>query len=530
MPKKHAIISEDAHSFLVHDGEKHFAIAKRGVAEDLHERIRALPKYAVGGVVESGDAPEPGSFEAAQMADKEKGFAPISEQALPAPEPGTLRYAQMKDAVILPVPDRAAASVPPAAAVLSDSATVSPEAVMQSAPAAPAPQVISPPQANAARAASMSPIMSQLDTGIKLQKEGAQMKTAAETGLADEQAKFYQQQNYEKQAEEQRARLAHLQEQQQNIELENKALYDAAMNNKIDPNRVYNNMSTGDRVLASIALILGGAGSGGDPAKNAALQVMNKAIDRDIDSQMKAGENARNLYQINLQKYRDTSAAIDATRMQMTAIAQGQLAGLTAKYGGKIAQANGQALMGTLDAQQASNKMAFLDKQSEIYARNAEAKAKTAAASQKNNENYLPGYGYAQVKPTDKDRETLATAKNVTAQLSELQQRAAKIGTTVPGSAEDKVNKTKVAALQLQLKNAYQLGVLSESDMKMLNNIVADPGSLMTGRTIEQLEATKQSMNALEQSTLQKLGVQGAAQQGKISFQEFQKRKKEGKL
>lgn len=521
---KHSFIKEDDHSFLIHDGEKHFAVAKKGVAEDMHERIRGLPKYALGGVVDTdAPLPKPGSFEEAQQKDVAAGFIPPPE---PEPLPGTYEYAVRKDAGTLKAP---------AAAVVEGervpATPVSPEEIVAAVPT-PAPQVVAAQAQNAERAMSMAPIIAEQRAGAKLQAEGIQAQSNAEAGLAEATQKFYDGQKLDEQAAAQKKRMDDLMAQQQKIEGENEALYQAAMNNKIDPNRVYNNMSTGNRVLASIAIILGGAGGGSDPAKNAALQVINKAIDRDIDAQMKAGDNARNLYQINLQKYRDVNSAMDATRLQMNAIAQGQLAGLTAKFGGQKAKANGDAMLGALKSQSATIQAGLLEKQSQIYENMAQAEAKKAAGSGKNPEFLVPGYGYAQVKPSEKDRDVLARTQNVMKGINELQQNAAKFGTTVPGSTQDKRNKALVADTILKMKEIYNLGVLNPADKEIIGELIADPGAFMTGRAIEQLETAKQSVSGVESSTINKLGLQSAGGDGapKISFEEFQKRKKAGKL
>lgn len=520
--RKHMLISEDDHGFLIHDGDKPFAVAKRGVAEDMHERIRGLPKYALGGVVETdAPLPKPGSFEEAQQKDIEAGFVPPPE---PAPLPGTFRYAQMKDAGTLPSP----AEVVLAERAPAD-AQVPPEEIAASVPT-PSPQEIATKADNAQRAMTMAPVIAEAKAGAKLQAEGIQAQTDAEIGLQEAQSKFYEAQKLDEQAAAQKKRMDDLLAQQQKIESENTALYQAAMNNKIDPNRVYSNMSTGNRILASIAIILGGAGSGGDPAKNAALNVINKAIDRDIEAQMKAGDNARNLYQINLQKYRDVGAAMDATRLQMNSIAQGQLAALSSKFGGEKAKANGQALLGALKSQSAITQAGLLEKHSQIMENMAQAEAKKNAAGGKNAEFLVPGYGYAQVKPSEKDRDVLARTKNVIAGINELQQRAAKIGTTVPGSKEDKINKAKVADTILKMKEIYNLGVLNPADKEIIGELIADPGAFMTGRSIEQLESAKKSVMGVEASTLQKLGLGQQEAAPKISFEEFKKRKKEGKL
>lgn len=54
---------------------------------------------------------------------------------------------------------------------------------------------------------------------------------------------------------------------------------------KIDPNRMWTNKSVGDKILASIAIALGGIGAGLTGGKNTALELLQREIDRDIEAQ-----------------------------------------------------------------------------------------------------------------------------------------------------------------------------------------------------------------------------------------------------
>lgn len=56
---------------------------------------------------------------------------------------------------------------------------------------------------------------------------------------------------------------------------------------KIDPNRFWNNLSGGQRILGTLAVALGSLHQGSNPA----MDMINKSIDRDIDSQKLTNEN-----------------------------------------------------------------------------------------------------------------------------------------------------------------------------------------------------------------------------------------------
>lgn len=472
--KKHSLIGETEDAFHVHDGEGHFLVAKKAIAEDLHKKIRTMPKYYSGGVTALGDEAE--DADPAQVASDVGPGANIPSWLM---KPGAdVVNARLAEASAY---DKKAHSIAgPAPASVAE--PVAAEAVPVDVPAVAA----APVAANPAMG-MLGQIKQNTNEGVKALKEEADVIGK----LGEEQAKIYEPMIAQEKAEQ--ARLAKLQERAAQIEAENEQLFKATQENKIDPKRLWNNMSTGNKILGAFALILGGAGSGGQAENNAALKIMNQSIDNDIKAQMADSDNKRSLYQMNLQKYRDVSAAVDATKIQLNSIAQGKLAQLTARYAGPQAMAKAHGLMAQLKQQGIGYQAELLSKV-----------AKSQADMQ---ENYIPGYGTAKVKPSDKDREALAAAKQIRAALTELQSRAVKIGSTLPGSEADRVNKAKIAALQLQMKNAFQLGVLSGSDLEMLDRLVADPGSLRSDRAIAQLEATKQSMSALERGVLDKLGV-----------------------
>ena len=68
---------------------------------------------------------------------------------------------------------------------------------------------------------------------------------------------------------------------------------DTALNDvrstKIDPNKYWNDKSTGEKIMSAIALVLGGIGGGmTGRGGNAALDVMNNAISRDVEADRKS--------------------------------------------------------------------------------------------------------------------------------------------------------------------------------------------------------------------------------------------------
>jgi len=90
---------------------------------------------------------------------------------------------------------------------------------------------------------------------------------------------------------------------------------------KVDSGRLWGKMGTGQKIMASLALVIGGIGSGLTGKENSALQIMNNAIDRDIQDQRdqitiqgKKYEAARGVYSDMLNKFGNERAAMAMTK------------------------------------------------------------------------------------------------------------------------------------------------------------------------------------------------------------------------
>lgn len=97
-----------------------------------------------------------------------------------------------------------------------------------------------------------------------------------------------------------------------------RAEIDKLATQKVDSGRFYQNMSTGDKVMAAISVALGGFASAmqGQPGQNAALAIIDKAVQRDIDEQMKNLENSR---QVVALKDQDLSRLVQITGSKQAA-------------------------------------------------------------------------------------------------------------------------------------------------------------------------------------------------------------------
>lgn len=307
-----------------------------------------------------------------------------------------------------------------------------------------------------------------------------------------------------------------------NYQKRDQALMQAFESKKIDPDRYIKNMDTGAKISQGIALILGGIGAGLTGGENVALKMLNQKINADIEAQKEDKSSAMNLWKMNKEALGDNLSANLATQNQLYTGLKFKLGQAASKSNSDVAMARAGQAAAQIDQAIAQNnmKLSLLNSpdngsETDFVKKTNGLKMFAPDIAKEKEEKYIPGVGVASVKPTDKDRETLASVDNIKKGLVELQALATQ-GPTIKGSTASQVNKTKIAALQLQMKTAYQLGVLSQSDLDMLDKLVADPGSILTGQAMAQLKATEKSMDAIKNSVSNKLGITPFKQQAEM--------------
>lgn len=140
---------------------------------------------------------------------------------------------------------------------------------------------------------------------------------------------------------------------------QNDTLSQEVAKSNLDPRAYFHNMSTGQKIGNAIALIVGGIGAGLTHGPNMALESMNRAVDRDIESQKINLGKKQSLLSLNMSRFHDMRAAQTATMMQMNALLQGQIAANSARYGGAAGQAGTQALLGQMKNKNLQDSMAL---------------------------------------------------------------------------------------------------------------------------------------------------------------------------
>jgi hypothetical protein len=265
------------------------------------------------------------------------------------------------------------------------------------------------------------------------------------------------------------------------------SLMDAIMNQKIDPNRVWNNAGTGAKISAGIGVLLSGLGAGLTGGPNLALESINKMVDKDIDAQKTELGKKQTLFSMNMQKYRDVSMATAATKASMAAMLQGQLSSSAARMGSAQAMQNAKLQNAQIDMyRQQLNQQLASDQTSKAvmnhigntgdlsYAQYLPEKQRLEVQDRA-----VPGYGLARNKESAaKANELVASTEAGVDLINELKGFAGKSGSKF--SPQDR---TKAETLRRMIIGQIREGVLgpgtvNDAERAILEGIVKDPSAI----------------------------------------------------
>lgn len=318
----------------------------------------------------------------------------------------------------------------------------------------------------------------------QLAEKAAQQKFGAEAGLAQEQFKAYdivQNRLNRIAAEQEKVLKDQEKERQDRIADVQKGL--------IDPYKVIRNMSTGDKILASISLILGGMGAGLTHQPNLAYDMLKDAINRDVDAQAKNLGVKENLLNNSVKYYGDLLTAkknIAATYMDMTnqILERGKAANLPFQKQAEVTAIQSKLMEDIAKMEQ------------EIAVRQAMKSAMTMGGgegvrgttamlrtlgpegmkvAEDVESKYVPGVGMATVAVPPDIRKKLIASKDMTKKLNDLINFSREHTGTILN--RDVVNKGKAMAelVRQAVREAKDMGVIKDSEVELMNKLVSDP-------------------------------------------------------
>jgi hypothetical protein len=114
--------------------------------------------------------------------------------------------------------------------------------------------------------------------------------------------------------------------------------------NKMEPKRVFNDASLGNKMLMVISAIAGGIGAGLTGRENAALKAMDDAFNRDWEAQKEDRSNRLNLHKLHMESLKDEMASRLQVMANFKNIMAAKMEEAERKYGmGSLAQQRLQA-------------------------------------------------------------------------------------------------------------------------------------------------------------------------------------------
>jgi len=323
IPDHYSLVKEHERHFELHDGRhnKTFNVAKKGLHPAHQLDILRMKKMSEGGEVDPEDTGEDGVDEGMKMVPKDVEAPPPALQALSADEQATPAPEQGQDW----------------------------QGSVGTMPGQPTDQPVQAAPTEEPATASLPggyPTTKDLNAAIEGQIKGKQ-----EVVSATQQQNNLMAEQYKKNIEMEQHFAAAQQQRMAQYQAQYDSLTKEVAAGKIDPDNYWHHKSTGSKIGAAIGLILGGIGSGLTGQPNAALQVLNKHIENDIDAQKENLGNKRPLLSENLRMQGNMMSAMNATRLQMASIAEGKLHLIAAQTGNPIIQARATQQANALRAQ-----------------------------------------------------------------------------------------------------------------------------------------------------------------------------------
>lgn len=579
------LIKEDEHAFTVkHPSGKHFQVAKAGLDKKVIAKIKAMSpvKMADGGIV-----PDTSADPLKEIIGNTPGYADSGYRSFTTPpkpgepwEVGDGGYRKVPGLERSPASDGTGPSRAPASFIgdaahaigsgihdvynawnqnitqpivsgVKDAATGLVSGVsgnpMPSAQAAPVPTdtqgkppILSDAEAQAAAerqalmganggptpASAAAPTQPQ---GVQLPKDmqnaygmqiaGIKGNAQAAQAAGDQASQAWNDYNAQIQQREQA-----YQERLKAIDDEQNQLMQKFATNKVDPNRVWNNASTGNKIMAGLGLVLSGMGSGVTGQPNGALEIIQKKIDRDIEAQKSDKDTSRSLFQMNMEKYKNAQMAEEATRLQMNTALNAKLESIKATTGSQQAKANAQILQGQLQMQIAQQKhqMAMMQMQAGVYGSGSGQggvpigkEPPMLMLDEKYREHRVPINGTAYQAATKEGAEHLRKMESMYQPIVKDIALLNGLGSDAMVSPEKRVRaKAALGRIAMALNEFNGYNRFTEMDDKTLREQFNDPSAFMSilqgkGATMDTLNALKTKLENERSKNL--IGYRGTA-------------------
>lgn len=517
LSKMKKIGGDENHSVFMHPSGHKIAIAHAGVSALQRKQLEKLPveKFDDGGEAD----PETSTAES------------VGQDIGSAIKSGASSFGhfagQVGDAIVSPVVrgtkgliegitgDSSSAkstdqTIPPQSPASSSQSLAEPKT--QTVNHTPAPASITQTNDAVAPIAASDPLSSQSSQmNASLQSEKSALRSAANTeqNVSAHEADLWS--NYSDQI----SKLPSPQEIFQKHQAQDQQLMNEYMNNKVDPSRFWNTRTDSQKIYAGIGMVLGGIGSALTRQPNYAMEVINNAINRDIESQKNDQSKSFNLWQMNRQATNDELQATLATQNQMLSGVKAKALGFAAQAGGAEAQMKIAPLINQIDQQMAQNNL-FRSINSPSASPGSESGYvnKLRVMEQVKPEmykdmqsKYIPGVGVSRIPLTPEDRSTLTGYDQLGHAINDAISFQKTHGFTVPGTKADAEAESKRNAIILELNTLHGLKRLNDNEFDTYKESVSSPGAFMQGRAAAKLGELKNQIDRHQKTEMMHLGI-----------------------
>ena len=351
------------------------------------------------------------------------------------------------------------------------------------------------------------------------QLKGIEGMQKAQEQAGQEQANVFksiqqEQLDYNKQIQEiNQKRQQEVENHFKNMEIAQKKLEDEA---KINPNKYWEEKSTGSKIAATIGLALGAIGSAISGGENQALKILNNAIERDVDAQKNNYNMSRNkltdkqnAFQLAMKEFGDQNTALLASKSSALGVAELKLKEIAAKSQSEEAKGKAQFLSGQIMEERGKlNAAISASLQKNVAARQAsmgqgvEDPSVLPEEQQKKvvkmpNGLYKPAISEQGAKVVNEQSIAASSIRNIISQLKKLSDPAIPLSTR---AAQIDGLKAEYTALK---KNEMGLGVMSDSDRELVEATIGNPGSLMSDRAKAMLDQAEKNVDFRLQRTFE---------------------------
>lgn len=255
---------------------------------------------------------------------------------------------------------------------------------------------------------------------------------------------------------------------------------------KIDPNHYWADKSTGDKVMAGIGMFLGAIGAGHTDGVNLAAKNIQQAVDKDVEIQ-KANYDIKKdavsakagLYTKMVERFKDTRAAEDATRIAYLDNAKLQVEAIAARHGGAETKAKAAMLVSQIEQKKDILKASFIGQFQKMTPVDETTNPETLDKDKR--ERFVPGYGLALSKDdAEKMKSSVGNTIKAKSALSSLL-----LISNTPGAALNPTMRARAESEATMLQGLLRTevlgpGTVNDSERKMLDGLIADPTKILS--------------------------------------------------